>query len=96
TPESNTISLAPAEPFAVVIADLKDPVLPSSKVFVTEYVDCANDFIGQKVTSSRRAAHPVSFLMLIPHNRNALFTMEFVVFILELFVKIKFVFKLSV
>ena len=38
TPESNTISLAPAEPFAVVIADLKDPVLPSSRVFVTEYV----------------------------------------------------------
>ena len=35
-PESNTISLAPAEAFADVIADLKDPVLPSSRVFVTE------------------------------------------------------------
>ena len=41
TPESNTISLAPAEPFAVVIADLKDPVLPSSRVFVTVWAKAA-------------------------------------------------------
>ena len=82
------------EAFADVIADLNEPSFASSFVFVTE--NCTNDFIGQKVTSSRRAAHPVSFLMLIPHNRNALFTMEFVVFILGLFVKTKFVFKLSV
>ncbi|MDB4794957.1 hypothetical protein OAG73_02000, partial [bacterium] len=38
TPESNTMLLIVDEAFAEMIADLKDPVLPSSRVFVTEYV----------------------------------------------------------
>jgi hypothetical protein len=37
-PESNTMLLIVDEAFAEMIADLKDPVLPSSRVFVTEYV----------------------------------------------------------
>jgi hypothetical protein len=38
TPESNTMLLIVDEAFAEMIADLKDPALPSSRVFVTEYV----------------------------------------------------------
>ena len=38
TPESNTMLLIVDEAFEEMIADLKDPVLPSSRVFVTEYV----------------------------------------------------------
>jgi hypothetical protein len=67
TPESNTILLIVDEAFAELIADLKDPVLPSSRLFVTT-ASCANELIGKPAANIRRIPILTSLVKLIPHS----------------------------